>query len=180
MEMKLKTKDMVLIGLCAALMCVFSQISIPILTVPFTMQTFGVVLISMILGGKRGGVTLFIYALIGFVGVPIFSNFRGGPSVIMGPTGGYIIGWIPMAVIVGLSSMQKNKVLQWLGIYLGTGIGYVIGIIQLKVVLDLTWEKALAAGLYPFILKDIVLVAVAIVIGTILKNRLKGILETPI
>ena len=83
----MKTKDMALIGLFAALLAICSWISIPT-TIPFTLQTMGVFLAVGLLGGKRGTISILLYLLIGAVGVPVFSGFKGGIGALAGPTGG--------------------------------------------------------------------------------------------
>ena len=96
-EVKKKTNskitDMVYIGLSAAIIAVCSWISIP-LTVPITLQTMGVVLISGLFGAKRGTLSTLLYILIGAIGVPVFAGFSGGIGVLFGTTGGYILGFL--------------------------------------------------------------------------------------
>ena len=97
----MKTKDMALIGLFAALLAICSWISIPT-TIPFTLQTMGVFLAVGLLGGKRGTISILLYLLIGAVGVPVFSGFKGGIGALAGPTGGYLIGFVGTALIMWL------------------------------------------------------------------------------
>ena len=103
-----KVTDIVYIGLSAAIIAVCSWISIP-LTVPITLQTMGVVLISGLFGAKRGTLSTLLYILIGAIGVPVFSGFKSGFGVLLGSTGGYIIGFIFTALIVGIVSDKTNK-----------------------------------------------------------------------
>ncbi|MGL5353055.1 MAG: biotin transporter BioY, partial [Clostridium sp.] len=91
-------------------------------------------------------------------------------------TGGYITGFILMAFIIGYSCNIGNKLLLFLGIYLGQAIQYIIGVFQLKIVLGLTVQGALVAGLYPFIIKDLITITVAAFIGLSIKKTLKGVL----
>ena len=86
-----KTYDMVYIAVFAVLIAICSWISIP-MTVPFTLQTFGVFMAVGVLGGKRGSLAVLIYILLGAIGVPVFSGFTGGIGVILNSTGGYIAG----------------------------------------------------------------------------------------
>ena len=90
---KLETRDLVLIAQCAAMMTVCSWISVPA-AVPFTMQTFGVFMAIGLLGGKRGTAAVAVYLLLGAAGLPVFSGFTGGIGHIVGPTGGYPIGFM--------------------------------------------------------------------------------------
>ena len=88
-----KTTDLVYTALCAALIAVCSWISVPA-AVPFTLQTFAVFAALNLLGGKRGTTAVLVYILLGAVGLPVFSGFKGGPGVLLGTTGGYIIGFL--------------------------------------------------------------------------------------
>lgn len=89
-----RTRDLVLIAIFAAMMAVCAWISVPVLAVPFTLQSFGVFMALLCLGGKRGTAAICVYVLLGAVGAPVFSGFNGGIGAIMGATGGYIIGFI--------------------------------------------------------------------------------------
>ena len=91
--LSMKTKKMIIVSLCTALMFVFSQLSVPLpfTAVPITMQVFGVILISTLIDYKLSFTTMVIYILLGSIGIPVFSNFTGGFFVLTGPTGGYII-----------------------------------------------------------------------------------------
>ena len=89
---KMKTIDLAYMALGAVIIAVCSWISIPTV-VPFTLQTFAVFSVLGLLGGKRGTISVLIYILLGAVGVPVFAGFSGGFGVILGPTGGYIIGF---------------------------------------------------------------------------------------
>lgn len=94
-----KVRDMVYIAFGAALMAICAWISIPT-TIPFTLQTFGVFLIIGLLGGKRGTLSVVVYILLGAVGLPVFSNFKGGIGSLLGTTGGYIAGFLFSALLM--------------------------------------------------------------------------------
>ena len=96
---KLRIVDMAYIALFAALMAVCSWISIPA-TVPFTLQTFGVFCAVGLLGGKRGTIAVLVYILLGAVGLPVFSGFKGGFGCLLGTTGGYILGFLLSALVM--------------------------------------------------------------------------------
>lgn len=98
----MKTKDMVLTGVFAAVICVFAPFTIPIGAVPISLATFAVYLAAAVLGTKKGTLAVLIYILIGMAGVPVFSGFAGGIGKILGVTGGYIIGYIPCAFAIGV------------------------------------------------------------------------------
>lgn len=177
-EVKKKTNskitDMVYIGLSAAIIVVCSWISIP-LTVPITLQTMGVVLISGLFGAKRGTLSTLLYILIGAIGVPVFSGFKSGFGVLLGSTGGYIIGFIFTALIVGIVSDKTNKL--WaliLSMVVGILVCYAFGTVWFAVVYAKTNEPASLATILgwcviPFLIPD----AIKIALAAVLTNRLK-------
>ena len=95
---RLRTVDLAYAALFAVLLMVCAWINIP-LTVPFTLQTFGVFAALGTLGGRRGILAILAYLLLGLVGLPVFSGFQGGPGVLLGTTGGYILGFLASALL---------------------------------------------------------------------------------
>lgn len=179
MKNHLSIREITFIAMATALMAIFSQISIPLpfTAVPITMQVFGVVVIAIVLEEKISAVAMLIFILLGAIGIPVFSNLSGGISVLVGPTGGYIWGFILMAFIIGYAAARKNKELLFLATYISLIIDYLFGVFQLKIVLGLSMEKALMVGAYPFIVKDIIVVALAVVIALMVKKNLGSILK---
>ena len=166
-----KTKDLVLVGMFAAVLAVVSQISIPMPSgVPVTIQVFGIALVGAVLGWKRGLLAVVVYILIGAAGVPVFANFRGGLQVLTGMTGGYILAWPVMAVLCGICPRLENKAL-------GLAVRMVLAVMGLMVVETvggLQWsllagDRSLGAimaySFVAFIPKDLVLTVVAVVFG---------------
>lgn len=178
MKSNLSIKEITLIGMCAALMAIFSQLSIPLpfTSVPVTLQVFGLVILAVIVGAKIGTLSLITYVIIGAIGLPVFANFHSGFGVILGPTGGYIIGFIIMAFLIGYVSYKENKILLFAASYIGVIIDLVLGTIQLKIVTGMTLNAALIAGLYPFIFKDLITVSIAVIIGLKVKKSVSNIL----
>lgn len=174
MNLNLSTKQITLVGLCTALMAVFSQIAIPLpfTPVPITLQVFGIVLISVIVEHKISTLTLIIYALLGAIGVPVFCGFSGGFNVLIGPSGGYIWGFIILAFLVGFGSYKSNKILVYSLGCLGLIIDLILGAIQLKFATSISMTAAIVGGIVPFILKDCVTVFIATSIGYVIKPRL--------
>lgn len=97
-----RTYNIVLESICAALITVCSWISLNIMDIPFTLQTFGILLVLYTIGGRRGTISIVIYLLLGLVGVPVFAGFKSGPAALMGPTGGFIIGFLVCSLIYWL------------------------------------------------------------------------------
>lgn len=173
---KFKTVDLAYIAVGAALIAICSWISIPIGEVPITLQTLGVCLIASILGFKRGVLSTVIYIILGAIGVPVFSNFTGGVSILLGNTGGYIIGFIFTAIIVGIVSDKfKGKLVPLvMSMIIGILVCYAFGTGWFSVVYAKTSEPAgimtiLGWCVFPFLIPD----AVKIVVAAILTNRLK-------
>lgn len=163
-------KEMTIIGLCAAILAILSQISIPLPSgVPISFQPFAIVLISVILNEKISTLSILTYLLIGAIGMPVYANFHSGFSAILGPTGGFLIGFLFMAFIIGLFSKSKSKLIVFTGAYLGLALDYLIGVIQLAFLLKVSISEALVIGCYPYIVKDLILTALAVIIGLRIK-----------
>lgn len=108
---KIRTKQMVLIALMTAVTCVLGPLSIPLpfSPVPISLTNFAIFLAIFVLGMKSGTISFIIYLLLGAIGVPVFSSFRGGLQVLAGPTGGYLIGFIFLALIMGFALDHFNR-----------------------------------------------------------------------
>ena len=178
MKLNLSIKELTLVGMCAALMAIFSQLSIPLpfTSVPVTLQVFGIVVLAVIVGAKIGTLSLIIFVIIGAIGLPVFANFSGGFGVIVGPTGGYIIGFIIMAFLIGYASSKQNKILLFIASYIAATIDLLLGTIYLKIVTGMSMQGALIAGLYPFIIKDFIIIAIAVLIGLKVKKNVGSII----
>ncbi|WP_027634005.1 biotin transporter BioY [Clostridium hydrogeniformans] len=174
MNNKLTLNEIIIVGLFAAIMAVLSQISIPLpfTSVPITLQVFGVVLIGTILGRKLGFLSLIIYLLLGAIGIPVFSGMSSGLGAIVGPTGGYLIGFPIMCYLIGFGVEKKNNILFFVLAFIGVLIDYAFGVIQLSYISNLSLSTALVYGFYPFIAKDIVMVFLAAFLGLQIRKRL--------
>ena len=175
--MKIKLKDSALIGVCAAIIAICAQIFIPLPMSPvmFSMQIFGIMLVSVILGAKRGTLAVLTYLLIGLAGVPVFSGFRGGFSVLAGPTGGYLISYIPMSFIIGrLSeiSVKRTHLMCSVSMLVGMAVCYILGSIQYAFVTNISLWHAVMTGVVPFVAFDLIKAATAIFIGLPVRQAL--------
>ena len=177
---KLKTTDIVYIGVFAAVIAVCSWISIP-LTVPITLQTMGICVCAGLLGAKRGALSVLVYMLIGLIGLPVFSNFTSGAGRLLGPTGGYIIGFIFTALIVGAFSNRfgKRAWALFFSMILGIAVCYVFGTAWFMIVYAeksetaVSLSSALGTCVIPFIIPDIIKAACASFICISLKKYVK-------
>lgn len=172
------TKTIALIGLMAAVTCVLGPLSIPLpfSPVPISLTNLAVYLSVYVLGMKRGTVSYLIYLLIGLVGIPVFSSFTGGPGKLLGPTGGYLIGFLFMAVICGIviDKWTTNMPLCFLGMVLGTLVCYLFGTVWLAYQAGLSFQGALAAGVIPFVPGDLCKIVISMLIGPQIRKRLKA------
>lgn len=169
-QKKFKTLDIVYIGLFAALIAVCSWIAVA-LTVSITLQTLAVCLTAGLLGWKRGTLTVVIYILLGMVGLPVFTGFKSGIAAVTGPTGGYIVGFVFTALIVGAAVEKIGKRLWQNILFMAIGIlvCYLFGTIWFMLAYNVTFFSALSTCVLPFLLPD----AVKIIIAASLVNRLK-------
>lgn len=174
-----KTYDMICVAMFAVIMAVCSWISIPTL-VPFTMQTFALFLAFGVLGGKRGTLVVVIYVLLGAVGVPVFAGFSSGLGVLMGTTGGYVLGFLLSGLLYwSLERLLGEKIwVRALSMVLGMVTYYVFGTIWFMVVYTQnTGAIGLSAVLgwcvFPFLLPD----SIKMVLALILSDRLKKIVK---
>ena len=129
-----KTYDIVYIGVFAVIMAICSWISIPT-TVPFTLQTFGVFIAVGVLGGKRGSLAVLVFIILGAIGVPVFSGMTGGVGILLGSTGGYIIGFLFSALVMWAMEKLpvKNAFTQILSMILGLVVCYAFGTVWFMV-----------------------------------------------
>ena len=123
---------------------------------------------------RRAGAAVLVYVLLGAVGVPVFNGFTGGLGVVAGPTGGYIVGFIPLALLSGLAveRFPDSRVLQFAGMILATAVLYALGTAWYCVQAGKTLGVALGACVFPFIPGDLAKMVVALVLGPVLRERL--------
>lgn len=172
------TKNMAFTGLFVAIIAILSQISIPTPTnVPITLQTFAIALAGYFLGAKLGTASVVVYVLLGTVGIPVFANFKGGISAITGYTGGFLYGFIFLALFAGLGvaifkSGAKRYVLASVFGIIGLCITHLLGAIQYATLASLTLWQSLLAVTVPFLIKDIVSVILAFALSEVVSKRL--------
>lgn len=172
--MKLNTRDIILCSFFAAIIAVLAQISIPIGPVPFTFQVVGISLAGTILGRKKGFISVLLYIALGAIGAPVFAGMKGGVQILVGPTGGYLIAFPLMALIIGYFSERKtNPAYVFLGGVAGLILTYFIGSIQLSFVAKISYMKALSLGVLPFVIFDLIKLGLVAIMGSKIKKSLK-------
>lgn len=163
-----RTLDLVYIAVGAALIAVCSWMSIP-MTVPFTLQTFAVSFMLVLLGGKRGTASVLVYILLGAAGIPVFAKFTSGIGVLTGSTGGYIIGFLFTGLIYWAAERFLGNQLwvQTAALLLGLAVCYAFGTAWFMVVYSrangaVALNTVLGWCVYPFIIPDLVKLAMAV------------------
>lgn len=172
-----RTRTLTLIGVMTAVICVLGPLSLPlpISPVPISLGTLAVYFSICVLGMKRGTVSCCIYLLIGLVGVPVFSGFAAGPAKLLGPTGGYLIGYIFMALIGGyfIDHWNGSVLYSLIGMGLSTLVLYLFGTVWLAYQAGMSFQAALMAGVIPFIPGDVAKIIIAVFVGKQVRTRLK-------
>lgn len=172
------SKDLAYIGLFSAIIVICSFITIPT-TIPFTLQTFAVMLTLGLLGGKRGTLAVVVYVLLGIIGLPVFSGFRSGIGVLLGTTGGYIIGFIFSALTMWLIErlFGYKKWLLPISMFIGEVVLYIFGTAWFMVVYAnntgaIGLSYVLSVCVVPFIIPDIIKLCLASYISIKLRDKI--------
>ncbi len=158
-------------SLLAALTAAGAYLSIPIGPVPIILQNMFVLLSGLLLGSRWGLASVGVYILAGVFGLPVFAGGLGGISRIVGPTGGYILGYLPGVFITGLIAEKTGQrmIYDVIAMICGTIIIYSCGLIWLKVLTGMTLTKTLTVGMYPFLIGDALKIAAAAAIAKSLR-----------
>lgn len=189
----MNTKDLVTIAMFATLLSVCAWIYIP-MTIPFTMQTFAVFLAMIVLGGRKGTLVIGIYMLLGILGVPVFAGGSAGIGVVFGATGGYMIGWLILGLVVWASEkLIRNKKLtdnekldgnhkyaQVAAMVAGLILCYLFGTwwfqnIYMKNSGDSSFRSVFGVCVLPFVIPDIVKMILAFSVGKRLRRIMKNV-----
>lgn len=171
--MKISTKTIVTVGMFTAVLSVLSILQIPMPSgVPITLQTFAMALCGYVLGWKKGTASTMIYILLGTVGVPVFAGMTGGPSWLTGYSGGFIWGFIFMALLCGLGTKMKNIVLGILLGLAGLAVCHLFGVIQFSVVASSPLPASFLAVSVPYLLKDVISVVGAYLVAQPIRKAL--------
>lgn len=160
-------------ALMTAVICVLAPLSIPIGPVPVSLANLAIFLSVYLLGWKRSLGSAGCYLLLGFLGVPVFSGFSGGPGVLFGATGGYLLGYLPMTLLAGISTEKKNcRCLQALGMLLGILVCYAFGTAWYCILMKVSVKAALGTCVLAFLPWDFLKILTAVLLGPVLKKRL--------
>jgi len=158
-------------SLFAALIAVGAYLSIPIGPVPIVLANMFVLLAGLLLGGAWGLAGVGVYLLAGALGLPVFAGGAGGLGRLIGPTGGYLIGYLPAVWAVGIISEKTGRrpLFDAAAMICGAALIYLCGVTWLKILTGMTLSKTLMVGLYPFLPGDALKIAAAVPIARALR-----------
>lgn len=175
------TREMVFTGICAALLAVCSWISIPT-TVPITLQTFGIFCTLELLGGKKGFFSILVFLMLGAIGIPVFAGFSGGLGVILGTTGGYLVGFLLTAVIYWFSEkiipLHEKLWFRIIVLLIGLAMCYLFGTfwfiqVYTQNVEAISFRAALDLCVVEFIIPDILKLILAVILTERIRKYVK-------
>ena len=173
----MKTRDMTIIAVMAALLCVAGPLSISIGPIPLSLASFAVYLAGAVLGAKRGTLAVALYLLLGLVGVPVFSGFSGGFQKLVGVTGGYLVGYLPCALITGLAVRPDSPEVgpRWrlpVFMVLGTATLYLIGTAWFMVQTQNNLAASMGMCVIPFLPGDAIKIIAATLLAAPIRRAL--------
>lgn len=173
-EKKQSTSALTAAAMMTAVLCVLGPLSVPVGPVPVAMANFGVSLAAWLLGPRYGALSVAAYLLLGAVGAPVFAGAGAGAAVLFGPTGGYLIGYLAQALIGGWAVERSGGRVLWsgLGLAAGVAVSYAFGTAWFILQMGCTLPYALTVCVLPFIPFDAAKVALASVLGSILRRAL--------
>lgn len=161
---RLTVKNMSYCAICAALLAISAWIAVPALQISFTMQSFAVFFILGLLGGRLGAVSIGIYLLLGTVGLPVFSGFRGGVSILLGVTGGYIWGFLAAALVFWAVTalFGQSRWVKLAAMVLGMAVCYACGTAWYLQAYGGSFWPVFATCVVPYLLPDGIKIALAL------------------
>ena len=179
-NMRERVRDMVFIALCAVMIAVCAQIHIPVLPIPYSMQNFGVFIAIGILGGRRAFFAIAVYLALGAAGLPVFAGFSGGVGRLLGETGGFLLGFLAIALVSWLiTSLFKRGAASLLAsLVTGQLISYAIGAfwywtLYVREGSGASFSGILSVCVLPFLIPDIIKIFVAVMLSDRARKILK-------
>lgn len=169
----MKIKNITHIAIFASILCIVCPVTINVFVIPFSFSTFIIYIISSLTKPLNTFLVILIYIILGLIGLPVFSSFTAGFGVLMGPTGGFIIGYLILgfinSVIVNINN--KKLYLYYIGMFVGSVCCYIIGSMWYMVVTDVSFSNAILITVVPFIIFEIIKIIFAGVVSYILNNK---------
>ncbi|MEA5066441.1 MAG: biotin transporter BioY [Eubacteriales bacterium] len=171
--MKLSIRTMTMAALCAALLAILSQVSIPMPSgVPVTLQTMAVALAGCLLGGPGGLLSVMVYLLLGAAGLPVFAGFGAGIGRFASATGGFLWGFLPMAALCGLGARMKHRRAGLLVALSGVLACHLPGVVQFALLAGIPFMQAALTVSLPYLIKDALSVAAAWYLAVLINRRI--------
>lgn len=173
------SRELAYIALAVSVITVCAWITVPLGPVPVTLQFLAVALIGGLLGWKRGLAAIFVYILMGLIGIPVFSNFNAGFTALFGPTGGYIFGFLFLALLPALAkplpvhAQWKRFTVFYISMILGMVVCYFFGTIWFMQLTKSSFGYALGLCVVPFIVPDLIKLALAAFLTVKLEKHVK-------
>lgn len=167
-------RSMVYASLFGALTAIGALIIVPMQPVPFTLQTFFTALSAVLLGGRTGALSQMVYVILGCMGLPVFAGGKAGLGVLLGPTGGYLIGFIVGAYIIGkIVETRAEAGIIWIAMAILAGdlLIYSIGTLWLSIITHFSLVKSLFVGVVPFVLPEILKLLAAAILASRIKAQ---------
>ncbi len=182
-----KSRSITAIALMTAVICIVSPFTLPIGPIPIGFANFIIMLSALLLGAKRGFLSCLIFLLLGFAGLPVFSGFSGGVGKLLGPTGGYIVGYLLLAIATGIAAQIADKqdskvrsgIILFVGMIIGTILLYGFGTLWFVYQSKMAFTAALSVAVFPFIPGDLIKMVIVLTVGMSIKIRLQraGLLD---
>ncbi len=163
------TREMTLSAMLTALLCILGPLTLPLGPVPLSLTTFALMLTALLLGPGRAAICCGAYLLLGLAGLPVFAGFTGGAGVFLGPTGGFLMAYLPAAALWGWL-MRGSRLRQAVGCLLGTLLLYLLGTLWYALSADASLGQALGLCVLPFLPGDALKIVLLLPVG----NRVKG------
>lgn len=169
-----KLKQLIINAQFAIIIAILAQFTLPLGPIPLTGQTLAVGIVATILGGINGTITVAIYLLMGLIGLPVFAGGAAGIGALVGPTGGFLIGFLFNALLTGtlLEKTSFNYFWSLIANNLGALVTLLFGTFWLKISLQMAWGTAFSSGFIPFIIPGVIKAVAAAYLGIILRNAL--------
>lgn len=152
-------------GVMAAAMCVACPVMVPIGAVPISLATFVIAFALTLLGTNRAMMSIGIYLLLGLIGMPVFAGFQGGVGKLAGPTGGYLVGFLPMLLVGGSIGRNKGTAGKIAGLLLGLSLDYALGTGWYILQTGSALHPALAVCVYPFLVPDMMKICLGVLLA---------------
>ena len=165
-------KSITKIAIFSAILSIVGPIVIPIGIVPITLTSLIIFILSAVLRPQEASLAVLLYIVLGLIGLPVFSGYLAGISVVAGPTGGYIVGFLVSSIIISLINKKNKSILKYLiSFIIGTIVIYMFGVINLSFILKMNITTVFITGILPFIIPDILKIILASFIVHILNKR---------